>query len=515
MTYSDKLSNRYLELVERPVFEECPEGEDVRFSAEFETLEGELSKVYSLHGSVQVDWLKVREVSEHILRVCSKDLRVAVWLTWSLYQCESFPGLLAGVNLLHHLCSHRWQVLHPRKLRTRTASLNWLVPRLEQVLVDDVSVTAQLPLFQKLVESLEALDTLLSSYLGDEAPLLLPVRRRLAAMVKRAAESKADTENLVVQVKQAAARIFKSDVTIENERDAQKALKGQQESAQKLCAWWLRQKATDVRALYLSRTVSWSGIDKLPECNVRQITALHAVPADKLRSYGERFQQGHYADLVVDVEASLALAPFWFDGQRLVWECLRALKADLAMREVEILFALFLQRLPGICELKFQDGAPFADDDTHRWINEQVMPHVQIESPVESLEEVVAQPEWEVALQEALSVLRTEGLKAAVQILKQKLQIAQSQRARFYWQFALAQLCYSAKKYELARSQLEILDQYLQDSGFHTWEPELSLKVLHTLNGCYECLPQSNVVRERKDEIYRRLCHLDLEVLLG
>ncbi|MBX8606587.1 type VI secretion system protein TssA [Pseudomonas cichorii] len=514
MSYQDKLSIHYLELVNHPVSEQCPEGEDIRFSSEFEAIEGELSKVYAMQGSVQVDWLKVRELSEHILRKCSKDLRVAVWLTWALYQCESFPGLLAGINLLHHLCTHRWHVLYPRKLRTRTAALDWLVPRLEQVLVENVSVTTQLPLFQKLVEGLEELDSLLASCLGDEAPLLLPVRRRLAVMVQRAVESKADTENLVVQVKQVAARIFKSDVTIENEKDAYKALKIQQESAQKLCAWWLRQKATDIRALRLSRTVFWLSVDKVPDCNVMQITALHGLSADKLNAYAERFQQGHYADLVVDVEASLALTPFWFDGQRLVWECLRALKAESAMREVEILLALFLERLPGVCDLKFQDGSPFADDDTHNWINEQVMPHLQVETVDDAPEESVVQPEWDVVLEEALSILRGDGLKSAVQMLKQKLQSAQSQRERFYWQFALAKLCYSARKYELARSQLEIMDQYLQDSGFHAWEPELSLKVLHTLNSCYECLPQNNVVRERKDEIYRRLCHLDLEVLL-
>ncbi|MDO7927018.1 type VI secretion system protein TssA [Pseudomonas sp. KFB-139] len=514
MTYLDKLSIHCLELVEQPVSQMFHEGEDIRFSNEFEALEAEVGKAYSLQGNVQVDWLKVREGSEYILRGCSRDLRVTVWLTWALYQCESFSGLLAGVSLLHYLCSHHWPVLHPRKLRTRTAALNWLVPRLEQALAEDVSVTTQLALFQKLVEILEALDNVLTSRLGDEAPLLLPVRRRLAGMVQRATESKPDTESLVAQVKQVAARVFKNEAVIENEKDAHKALKDQQESARLLCAWWLRQKATDVRALRLSRTVLWLSTDRMPECNVRQITTLHGISEDTVKGYAERFQQGHYADLVVDIEASLAKSPFWFDGQRLVWECLRALKSEVAMREVEVLFALFLQRLPGISDLKFHDGSPFADDDTRGWISEQVMPHVQVASPADTSEKSAAQPEWEQVLQEALEVSRKEGLKTAVQMLKQKLQIAQSQRDRFYWQFALAQLCYTARKYELAKSQLEILDQYLQASGFHTWEPELSLKVLHTLNSSYESLPQSNVVRERKDEIYRRLCHLDLEVLL-
>ena len=124
------------------------------------------------------------------------------------------------------------------------------------------------------------------------------------------------------------------------------------------------------------------------------------------------------------------------------------------------------------------------------------------------------QPAWELALEEVLPILRKDGLKAAVQILKQGLQSAQGGRVRFFWQFALARLCFMAKKYELARTQLETLDQTLQDSGLNAWEPDLALEVLHLLHSCCELLPQNHAVRERKEEIYRRLCHLDLEVVL-
>ncbi|MBU1301795.1 MAG: type VI secretion system protein TssA, partial [Gammaproteobacteria bacterium] len=46
------------------------------------------------------------------------------------------------------------------------------------------------------------------------------------------------------------------------------------------------------------------------------------------------------------------------------------------------------------------------------------------------------------------------------------------------------------------------------------WEPDLALEVLRLLHSCCELLPQNHAVRESKDEIYRRLCHLDLEVVL-
>src|SRR5207253_1255533 len=202
--------------------------------------------------------------------------------------------------------------IYPIKLRTRAAAIGWLVPRLEQILSENVPIKEQLPLFRRLVEYLEGLDVALTQHLGDGAPLLLPICRRLATMVQRAADNQPEPGAVgaaVAQVKQAATQLFTPGSPIDNEKEAHKALRAQQESARPLCAWWLRQKATDLRALRLSRTLLWLPIDSVPERNAEQITALRGLPADKLKTYQEGYAQGQYADLLVELEASLARAP--------------------------------------------------------------------------------------------------------------------------------------------------------------------------------------------------------------
>ena len=517
MSYSSKLSAHYLELAKTSISEEGFSGEDVRFSSEYEGLESELSKAQSMHESGQIDWLKICENSETLLRTQSKDLRVCAWLTWGLYQRESFQGLLAGLGLVQHLCENHWAEIHPGKARTRAAALSWLVPRLEQVLNENIPIKEQLPLFRRLLEHLEGLDAACTEHLGDDAPLLLPICRRLKNMVQRAADNQPEPGLVgaaVAQVKLAATQLFTPGVPIDNEKEAHKALRAQQENARPLCTWWLKQKATDVRALRLNRTLLWLPIDAIPERNNDQISALRGLPVDKLKAYQDRYDQAQYADLIVELEASLTKAPFWFDGQRMVWECLQELNAEMAMREVETHFALFMQRLPGIIELRFHDGTPFADPATRAWISANVTPHLQTSNAPRKVEVANSQLAWELALEEALPILRKDGLKAAVQILKQGLHSAHGGRVRFFWQFALARLCFAAKKYELAKTQLEALDQTLHDSGLQTWEPDLVLEVLNLLHSCCELLPQNHAVRERKEEIYRRLCHLDLEVVL-
>lgn len=518
MSHLIKLSDHYLEVAQCAISEQHFTGEDVRFSSEYEALEQELGKGHSLHVSGPVDWLKVLQGSEALLRSQSKDLRVAAWMSWALYHREAFAGLVAGLGVILHLCSRHWAALHPLKTRTRVAAIAWLLSRMDLVLNENIAIKEQLALFRRLLQQLEALDKVLAEHLGDNAPLLLPLCRRLTNMIRRAhddAPQPGVVEAMATQVRQVASQLLAPVVVIDNDKDARKTLRLLQDNARPLCVWWLKQQATDLRALCLNRALLWLPIDVLPERNAERITALRGLPADKLKHYQERFAAGHYADLLVELDASLARAPFWFDGQRMVWDCLQQLGAEQAMREVEFHFALLLQRLPALTELRFHDGTPFADPATRAWINSHVLTHLQApaSAPVTAAE-AEALPAWEQALQAVMPTLLKDGLKAAVQQFRPGLDSAQGGRNRFFWQLSLARLCFEARQYELARIQLESLDQVLQQKGLQAWEPDLVLQVLRLMHGCCELLPQNHAVRERKEEIYRRLCHLDLEVVL-
>jgi type VI secretion system protein VasJ len=515
--YSADVARRYRDLAQIPVSKDGYAGADVRYSPEYEALEAELARPLALHDTTQVDWQKVQDQSELLLKSMSKDLRVACWLSWALYQTQSFGGLAAGMGMLCHFCTHHWAQIHPRKPRTRSAALVWLVGRLEKALDSNIPVKGQLEIFQQLAGQLEALDVVLTEHLAEDAPLLLPLRRRLANMVERVGDDgppASVVQAVVAQVKQATTQWLCGPSTIDSERDAQRALSAQRENTLLLCGWWLRQKATDARALRLNRTLAWISITSVPQHNTERVTDLHGVPGDKLKSYQAQLDQGQFADLLVQLETSIARSPFWFDGQRLVWECLEALGADAAKRELEIHFALFLQRLPGIAELRFHDGTGFADELTRNWITACVTPHLEPSGVAQSTPVSDAAPAWDLALREAASFLRRGGLKAAIQKLRQGYRHAHGARDRFFWQLNMARLCHQAKKYDLARAQLEALDEQLQQSDLHHWEPDLALEVLRLLYVCYGSLPLDQETRERKEVIYRRLCHLNLEVVL-
>ncbi|MGY2401967.1 type VI secretion system baseplate subunit TssK [Pseudomonas sp. SDO5271_S396] len=269
MDYSEKLCAHYLELALLPCSQTSFAGDDMRFSNEYEALEAEWRKAQSIHGMGQPDWQKIIDISECLLRQHTKDLRVVVWLTWALHQRESYAGLLAGLGLLRHLCEHQWAVVYPEKTRTRAAAFSALVLRLEPLFAQPLSLQDQQPLFQSVLKHLIRLDELWTLHLGEEAPLLLPVRRQLAQRLEHLVESEEpQASGVIAQVKQAATRLFTPETVVDNEKDAHRVLRMLQEQARVLCTWWLRQSATDLRALRLSRTLAWLAVGN-SHCQIR------------------------------------------------------------------------------------------------------------------------------------------------------------------------------------------------------------------------------------------------------
>ena len=500
-----------------PINEASFVGEDVRYCNEYEVLERELAKAGSLHDNEQPDWEVVRDGSLALLTSQSKDLRVAAWLSWSLLETVGVAGLSRSLQMLNVLCTKHWSDLYPQKPRTRAAALGWLVSKLEssnpQQLLNDE---------HPLSDVLQNLHTTLVEHLADLAPDLQPLRRKLESASKQPAQTQA-----AMPAASIAPLLNSSDspsvsspqlLTVGSAKDAHKALRSLQDQARPLCHWWLSDSECDLRALRLARTLLWLPIDALPSHDAKQKTGLRNLPADRLASYSERFNQSQHAALLQDVEASIARAPFWLDGQHLAWQCCDALGASEAAEEIERQLAWQLKRLPGLEKLRFFDGAPFAQAQTLDWINSRVQQHNAVAQSAsitfERSNSSATQAAWDEGFENALALLRKEGLKAAVQQLSAQIQQARGERAAFYWRLAQARLCFQARQYELAKAQLESLHQQLQTSGLDKWEPDLNLDVLRLLHNCCDLLPQNQNMRERKDEIYHRLCHLDLGVVL-
>lgn len=506
------------------ISESCYVGKDARYSADFEEIENLLSSTASLYVNATTDWVKVIKLSEKILATESKDLRVLAWLAWGMYKTHSFAGLHAGIVTINKIIEISWDDIFPKKDRTRISTIEWLTSKVESLFEEVFSVKNQLPLFTALLAELEKLDKFLTSKWHDKAPLLLPICRRLERMVNES-EKTADAEpkegaveRVINQVKEVVSNtIGIGPASIESEKEASKLLRDLQDNGRVLCNWWLGQKSADIKALRLNRTLLWLAIDTLPD-NKDYLTTLRPIPVDKINNYKERLKQGGFSDLIIDVENSIAKAPFWLDGHYFIWLCLQALQVSAAMFEVEIQLALFLEKLPDVVRLKFFDGTPFASEDTVRWINTHVLPLTDKQQIKLSTDNLVVKKSkshsWDEVLAECIGNLAKVGFREASNELIKNLKGAVSPRERFFWKLAISKLCLADKKYDLAKTQLENLDDYVHQLGIHKWEPELELEIVCLLYDCCKAMPQSQLIREGKEKLYKRLCFLDMDLIL-
>lgn len=503
MTHFSIEPDAYLHLARTPITAESPCGTDVRYSPEYEQLEQEVGKSGALHGTGEIDWERVRGGCETLLREQSRDLRVAAWLTWGLYQQHGLTGLTAGLGLLLELCRQSWDGLFPAKPRTRAAAIGWLLPRLEQALQ---TTNADSALLMRLHDQLTRLDAFLSQQLGELAPVLLPLCRQLETLARRHKPQAVAPAAPAIAPALAPAAEATGSGKPQSDRDAHRLLRGLQEQARTLSDWWLSRKVTDARALRLSRCLLWLPIEALPPADADRVTSLRGLPQERLKHFQALLQQGRHAELLVELETSLARAPFWLDGQHLAWQCLRALGAETAQQALEHELAGLLRRLPGLDTLRFHDGTPFADSATLAWIAGQVLAGTGSEPGA-----IADDAPWDAGLEQARALLREQDLKAGLQWLINGQQGAQGLRERTWWELAQARLCREAGRPELARALLEALDREAQERDLEAWEPRLALAISRQLHACYE----QQGMRERRDELYRRICRLDLQAALN
>lgn len=499
-------------------------GKDIRYSSDFEEIESLLSSTTSLFASSTVDWSKVVELSEKILATQSKDLRVLAWFAWGQYKTNSFVGLHAGIFTINKIIEKCWQEIFPKKDRTRISAIEWLTSKIEELFQETFPIKGQLPLFEALLSELTQFDKFLTDKWQDKSPLLFPTCNRLDRMVNDAAQTiEAEpkggaVERVINQVKEVVSNTIGISATVvENDKEANKLFRDLQDSSRILCGWWLGQKPTDIKALRLNRTLLWMTIETLPE-HKDYVTALRPIPADKISSYKERLKQERYSDLIVDVENSISKAPFWLDGHHIIWQCLQALRIDTAMFEVEIQLALFLEKVPEVVKLKFFDGTAFANEDTMSWISTHVLPWTDRQYKKLSTNSLVIEKsdsqKWDNVLQECISNLTKVGFREASNELIKNTKTVVGAREKFFWQLAMAKLCLAAKKYDLAKIQLENLDDYIHQLEIHKWEPNLELEVVFLLYECCKAMPQARLTREEKERLYKRLCFLDMDLIL-
>jgi len=202
--------------------------------------------------------------------------------------------------------------------------------------------------------------------------------------------------------------------------------------------------------------------------------------------------------------------------QRFICAALMGLTPENApcVLAIRVELALLITRLPGLMELSFDDGTPFADAMTKEWIQADVMTALGGSGgggapPIKKKGDVGEE-------QKQAVVLLGEGkLDQAINVLRTGVANDSNEKNNFDRKLIMAELCYKGNKSHIAKPILDELRSGIKDRNLYQWEPELTLSVLHLSQKVFLSLSDTadethkNLWREKALEIHSQISTLD------
>lgn len=502
-----------------PIHPDRPTGEDVRYHPLFDQLQAEVdrSSLPSLAGAV--DWEKVVSISSEILSTKSKDLLVAGYLAVGLMHTRKTAGLATGLKICRDMVEQHGPNLFPQRQRGRLLSMEWLKEKsAAAVVLLEGSAIAPDDL-KGMQEDLAQLHHALGEML-PEAPPLQGLKEFLSAsaatvnagasdVIAPAPISDPEPEQRPEAPPPAAPQAATQPVNLHE------ALDGIVHGMRQTAAFLRELDQKNPVAYRLTRQAAWLQILELPPPHSGR--TLLPSPADATRKRLSLLQEvGDSTTLLKEVEGLLHDFLFWLDLNRYAASALTEMGGGSAAAAVRQETSFLLQRAPGIDELCFADGTPFADAETKKWLRKNRGEALKV-SPDPSRTEAAAKPAEDETvakeLEAAATFLREGNIEAAVTRLQEGLRKSVSERERLQRRLALSRVLVETENSSLALPHLEQVVTDLDRFSLDSYDPELALEGLKLAWHAYDS-QQDSLSKQKAKETLHRIGRIDLAEMI-
>lgn len=473
---------------------ENPCGSDIRYDPAFDELQTEVDKLTSPAIAGTVNWEKICRFSADILTNKSKDLLVASYLAVALVHTRRNDGFAVGLKIYQDLLERFWDDLYPNKVRMRgrTRAVEWWLEKTEMALkqVEGLSFSAEQSVVIK--DGLNKLDSFLNEHM-ENSPSLSPVKELVNDLSdgdSAPAEARKTVSAPVVEKKPEpplsapkTARYEGEEAglagKISSQQDAVKALNSGLQRINEATYFLWQQDLANPQTYRLARTTAWYAANELPPA-VNGQTKIPPPGIQLKNMLLDIRNNGDSESLLKASEARLSEYIFWLDLNRLSAEALSRLgsrfeKAHDAVCEET---ALLLHRLPGLQNLSFSDGTPFATPDTKQWL--KTIAFEGKEAAGRALEGAAPDDSVEAAIEremgEIQNLVRKGKLMESMEAVQLKLRGCLSQREKMMWRLALSQTLLNAKKPRLALPHLEQILRDIDKYWLDEFDPALAMR---------------------------------------
>lgn len=476
----------YVEQVVAPLDGESAVGFKLE-DADLDFLESEIMKIGSLNHA-DIDWGQVEHEALKILSARSKDLKVLGFLLLALQRGGDGERFALSLYLLSSVQEVWWDSGWPypgdKGRRARKMLFNQILQRAGNA-VEGVSFDASLGDGRSFC--LEVLARLRTQAQQRELPV--DVLEELWRAVDKLPQAQdADSEKASGSSTESGTepRTFRA----ENERATPASSnpataqslgdlvldpgneRATRQSLLKVAEMLTTAEPERPLGYQLRRYAIWQNITSVPPVRDGKRSDLAAVSTDRVAEYREALEKSPDPALWQRIEKSLSVSPFWFEGHQLSAAVATALGFDACAEAIRTAVADFIERLPTLADLTFNDGSPFLSPDTQEWL-------WSAPAHTPGLLSSNASP-WEQAYDSARELMARSGLAPGMQLLEDGLAGAREPREQFYWRLTSVRLMKDAGLASLAARQVQDLRQQIGGLAIEDWEPAL-LKQLERL----------------------------------
>jgi type VI secretion system protein VasJ len=483
-----------------PLPGEAGVGRDPGYEDAFFTLKDEAGKLSGIDDSLIV------RSCEQLLKETGKDLRLAGYYAFARLRQDGPAGFADGLELSAALVDRFGDAVLPARAEARKGALEMLATTRVLELLESRSGFAPVDL-ERALAALDVLVTLTGEWPEAARPNLQPLVSRFERRDGMAGSGGAD---FVQAALPAMANVPSGPIA--STRDLL-------DQARVMATWLRDQENGYLSSVRLVRSVRWDTLHEVPPSDAASHTRLVA-PRTELRAQMKRLVlQKQWHELLERVEGAFmeGVNHLWFDLQYFQHVALDHVGAPYsAWRELlRADFALFLERLPGIERLAFNDGTPFADDSTLEWIarhavvrdleaGESVAP-----LPVSADSDDGSAGDWPEIEAQARDLTGRDGIEAAFAWLE-ALPGMKTDRHRYLQRLVMARLADYAGRPDTALALLTELDAAARSLPLTRWEPALVFEVKQQLARAFRAM--SNRKDADKPALARRIGELQAEL---
>jgi type VI secretion system protein VasJ len=453
---------QYRTCIVSPICDASPVGERLLDEPLFDFIEDQMMKVGSLsHASVQ--WQEVEHSTLQLLKEKSKDIKLLVYLLQCLHQDLNGARLIASFNVMGDFISHYWQESFPapgkRGNLPRRKFFSQMCQRFSMALDkfdfsqldgqarDDLS--SAVSAWQEVITTNDLQSDMVES-------IALTVDNQL----RKASEREQVNSKASPVTSEAALSVpdtRPAPLVIDNSSG-----KAAKETLFKVADFLSEQEFGAALSIRVRRHALWGAISSLPDHDSNGHCLLRGMNADRAKEYRDRCSQPNLA-LWRQVEQSITMSPFWFEGQLLSHDIAKALGYEQWCQAIREETQTFVERFPHVINLKFKDGEPFITDSVKQWLES----HEGLNASAPRMNS------WQEQRDEVFNLAKEGGIAVAMSRINDGLVKASEPRERFYWRLLSAELLKHHHLDGMAKEQFQHLKQEAMQAQVSQWEPSL------------------------------------------